>query len=195
MAAPASVSAKFAANSSCSALPSPAISSLNRASASANWPGLRRAIVATIWASERTGAVGVLGQVAWRDRLVLGEPVVLDHLVEEGHVGLVEVVGLGVLRRGIRQVADQGPVVRGLDRRRRSAVGAAVRRSHGPSRGDRAGRQGGKERSAQIGVPVRLHRAFSSVGNAVRHEPALRTARPVVSRARDHDSVATGRSH
>jgi hypothetical protein len=43
---------------------------------------------------------------------VLGEPVVLDHLVEEHHVRLVEVLGLGVLGQVRLQVAEDRAVVR-----------------------------------------------------------------------------------
>ena len=68
-----------------------------------------------IWASALTGPSGSALQVLPAELLGLGEPVVLDRLVEEGRVGLVAVVGLGILPQVLGQLADEGPVVLGLD--------------------------------------------------------------------------------
>ena len=59
--------------------------------------------------------VGIGLQVLPAQLLGLAEPVVLDRLVEEGGVGLVAIVGLGVLPQVFRQLADEGPVVLGLN--------------------------------------------------------------------------------
>ena len=68
-----------------------------------------------IWARALTGPVGIGLQVLPALLLGLAEPVVLDRLVEEGGVGLVAIVGLGVLPQVFRELADEGPVVPGLD--------------------------------------------------------------------------------
>ena len=68
-----------------------------------------------IWARAFTGPFGIGLQVLPALFLGLAEPVVLDRLVEEGGVGLVAIVGLGVLPQILRELADEGPVVLGLD--------------------------------------------------------------------------------
>ena len=61
--------------------------------------------------------VGVRLEILLAQLLGLGEPVVLDRLVEEGRVGLVPVIGPGMFPEILRQVADEGAVVPGLDLR------------------------------------------------------------------------------
>ena len=68
-----------------------------------------------IWARALTGPSGSDLRYCRPCSSASAEPVVLDRLVEEGGVGLVAIVGLGVLPQVLRQLADEGPVVPGLD--------------------------------------------------------------------------------
>ena len=60
-------------------------------------------------------SVGVGLEVLPGELFDVAEPVVFDGLVEEGGVGLVAVVGLGVFLQVLGQLADEGAVVPGLD--------------------------------------------------------------------------------
>ena len=55
--------------------------------------------------------VGIVLEVAQGRLLIVGEPVVLDGLVEEGRKALITVVGLGILLQVGTQLPDQGTIM------------------------------------------------------------------------------------
>ena len=115
MAAVARLSAKLAANSSCSFWPSPCIELAEPLEGFVELAGLGARHRQDDLGQRLDGPVGIGLQVLPALLLGLAEPVVLDRLVEEGGVGLVAIVGLGVLPQVFRQLADEGPVVLGLN--------------------------------------------------------------------------------
>ena len=81
--------------------------------------------------------IGIRLQVLLAELFGLAEPVVFDGLVEECGIRLVAIVGLGVFLEVFRQLANEGPIMLGLnlgDPGGRSGRELAVRERESPER-------------------------------------------------------------